>query len=178
MRKIVRSMCAATLVTGPRQVGKTTLLKHAAAADRRYVTLDDALLRELAVRDPALFLERFPPPLLIDEIQYAPQLMPQIKMRVDNQGIQGAYWLTGSQMFHLMKDVSESLAGRVGIVNLLGLSQAEIAGRPSSPFLPSSELLARHREAASPEDLASVFTMIHRGSMPALYSGAVLPDTE
>lgn len=87
----------ALLVTGPRQVGKTTLLKHLAGDARTYVTLDDPLLAMLARDDPALFLERFPPPVLIDEIQYAPQLLPHIKMAADRLGQPGLFWLTGSQ---------------------------------------------------------------------------------
>ena len=123
------------LVTGPRQVGKTTLLQHIAEPERQYVTLDDPMLRQLAKNEPELFLERFEAPVIIDEIQYAPELLPYIKIRVDTQKKNGAYWLTGSQMFHLMQNVSESLAGRVGIINLLGFSQAELGGRHSAPFL-------------------------------------------
>jgi uncharacterized protein len=127
------------LVTGPRQAGKTTLLRHLCEAGRRYVTLDDLVLRALAQDDPALFLERFPPPLLIDEIQYAPNLLPGIKMRVDTGRKAGAFWLTGSQQFQLMKGVSESLAGRVAILNLLGFSVRERAKRDdlALPFLPT-----------------------------------------
>ena len=102
------------LVTGPRQVGKTTLLKHIAETGRNYVTLDDPLQRRLAIEDPELFLERFESPVIIDEIQYAPSLLPHIKMRVDRDGMKGAYWLTGSQMFHLMRDASESLQAVLG----------------------------------------------------------------
>ena len=119
----------AILVSGPRQVGKTTLLQHTAEADRRYVTLDDPQARTLAKDDPGLFLQRFAPPVLIDEIQYAPELLPHIKMIVDDRHRPGDFWLTGSQHFHLMQGVSESLAGRVGIVNLLGFSRRELAGR-------------------------------------------------
>ena len=124
------------LLTGTRQVGKTTALKHLAGEDRAYVTLDDPIALELAHRDPALFLERYHPPVLIDEVQYAPRLLSLIKQRVDRETDPGQFWLTGSQTFHLMKDVSESLAGRVAVLRLLGLSQAEIAGRglSSRPF--------------------------------------------
>ena len=128
------------LIPGPRQVGKTTLLRHAAGAERRYVTLDDPQARTLANDDPGLFLQRFAPPVLIDEIQYAPQLLPHIKMAVDTRQQPGDFWLTGSQQFHLMQGVSESLAGRVGIVNLLGFSRRELTGRSSrvEPFLPGA----------------------------------------
>jgi len=156
------------LVTGPRQVGKTTLLRHIAETGRNYVTLDDPLQRRLALEEPELFLERFEAPVIIDEIQYAPNLLPYIKMRVDRDGTKGAYWLSGSQMFHLMRDASESLAGRVGIVHLLGLSQAEICGRESVPFLPTKELLCATRKQADRASLTDVFQAIHRGSLPAL----------
>ena len=121
----------AVLVTGARQVGKTTLLRRLAEAaeePRRYVTLDDPLVLELAKEDPALFMQRFPAPVLIDEIQYAPELLPHIKMAADAQRRPGMFWLTGSQQFHLMKGVSESLAGRIAIVRLSGLSQKEKNG--------------------------------------------------
>ena len=114
------------LVTGPRQIGKTTFLQHLAGSDRTYVTLDDPMLCSLAKEDSALFLQRFPPPVLIDEIQYAPGLLAHIKIAVDKERTAGQFWLTGSQQFHLMKGVSESLAGRVGVVNLLGFSQREL----------------------------------------------------
>lgn len=174
------------LVTGPRQVGKTTLLKHIAEAGREpaqrpvrnYVTLDDPLQRRLAVEEPELFLERFEAPVIIDEIQYAPGLLPYIKMRVDRDGTKGAYWLTGSQMFHLMRDASESLVGRVGIVHLLGLSQAEIAGRPSVPFLPTKEILSVKRKATEKGSLTEAFTAIQRGSLPALFAGEERPEVE
>lgn len=158
------------LVTGPRQVGKTTLLKHIAENDRRYVTLDDPLQRQLAIEEPELFLERFEAPAIIDEIQYAPGLLPYIKMRVDRDGTRGAYWLTGSQMFHLMRDAGESLAGRVGIVHLLGLSQAEIAGRDSVPFLPTKDALSSRRGRSEKATLEELFEAIHRGSLPALHT--------
>ena len=118
---------------GPRQVGKTTLLRHLAGESRTYVTLDDPLVRALARQDPALFLQRFQPPLLLDEVQYAPELLTYIKMQVDRDRRPGSFWLTGSQQFHLMKGVSESLAGRVGILTLLGFSQREIVGAPFAP---------------------------------------------
>lgn len=131
------------LVVGPRQVGKTTFLQNLSEGKRTYVTLDDPTLRALAQEEPKLFLERFPTPILIDEIQYAPALLPFIKMAVDREKKPGAYWLTGSQQFHLMKGVSESLAGRVAIVNLQGLSQFERIGAATAhrPFLPIADQL-------------------------------------
>lgn len=157
------------LVTGPRQIGKTTFLRHLAGADRTYVTLDDPVLRDLACSDPALFLQRFSGPVLIDEIQYAPQLLPLIKLRVDQDRRPGQVWLTGSQQFHMMKGVSESLAGRVGIVNLLGFSQAELLGTPFlGPFLPTEAgLQARDSRPVLP--VGALFERIWLGAFPALH---------
>jgi predicted AAA+ superfamily ATPase len=115
----------ALIVTGSRQVGKTTMLKNIADEGRRYVTLDDPVARELAVTEPDLFLERYSPPVLIDEIQYAPQLLPFVKMRIDALKRPGDFWMTGSQMFHMMKNTTESLAGRVAVIQMFGLSQSE-----------------------------------------------------
>ncbi|MDP2361057.1 MAG: ATP-binding protein [bacterium] len=162
------------LVTGARQVGKTTLLRHAASADRRYVSLDDPLLLEQARREPELFLERYPGDLLLDEIQYAPGLLPLIKQRVDADARPGRYWLTGSQPFHLMRGVSESLAGRVAVLQLHGLSAAELDGRPCGPFLPPSALdLGDWRKAPPPLALPELYRRIFLGSFPALALGQV-----
>ena len=102
--------------------------------ERKYVTLDDPDVRYLAKHDPALFLQRYSPPVLIDEIHYATELLPYIKMSVDRSKKKGDFWITGSQVFRLMKNVSESLAGRVGIVNLLGLSDARSTRNRASLF--------------------------------------------
>lgn len=158
---------AVLLITGPRQIGKTTCLQQSADPGRSYVTLDDPQARMLATDDPKLFLQRFSPPVLIDEIQYAPQLLPLIKMAVDSGANKGDYWLTGSQQFHLMAGVSESLAGRVGILQMLGFSYAEIIDQSdtSSPFLPSDALL--HRQT-NPLTLPQIYTHIWQGSFPAI----------
>lgn len=163
------------LVTGPRQVGKTTLLRHLAGEERRYVTLDDPALRTLAREDPALFLQRFPSPVLIDEVQYAPELLPHVKMRVDEAGEPGAFWLTGSQHFQAMRGISESLAGRVAIVDLLGFSGREADARSSRipPFLPTPERLEERAASSAPTDLHAVFERIWRGAFPALVAGPV-----
>lgn len=143
----ISNMFPVLLVTGSRQVGKTTLLQRLAemqrevGIERKYVTLDNPDVRYLAKHDPALFLQRYTPPVLIDEIQYATELLPYIKMSVDKSGQKGAFWITGSQVFRLMKNVSESLAGRVGIINLLGLSDAEIYREPSGPFVSDTSYL-------------------------------------
>jgi predicted AAA+ superfamily ATPase len=157
------------LVTGPRQIGKTTFLRHLAEKGRTYVTLDDPLIRTLAKTDPALFLQRFPVPLLIDEIQYAPELLSHIKMAVDNDHTAGQFWLTGSQQFHLMKGISETLAGRVAVVRLLGFSRRELSNNASAgPFLPTPALL-RSRDTSKALTLANLYRTIWLGSFPALY---------
>lgn len=163
------------LVTGPRQVGKTTMLRHLAKKDRAYVTLDDPGIRDLAKRDPALFFQRFPPPILIDEIQYAPELLPYIKMLADASNEHGAFWITGSQVFHLMKNVSESLAGRVGIVSILGLSANEINNTISEPFSTDPKYLMRRVKQTKVLTVMEIYERIFRGFMPALYAE---PDTD
>jgi len=159
----------ALLLTGPRQVGKTTLLRHVAGKERQYVSLDDPTLRELAVADPKLFLDRFPAPLLIDEIQYAPGLLPYLKLRIDAQREPGAFWLTGSQQFHMMKGVTETLAGRVAVINLLGFSQRERLGQrwDSEPFLPEAKVLKR-RGMVSIKGEKALYREIWTGGFPAL----------
>ncbi len=159
------------MVTGARQVGKTTFLRNLAGPERTYVTLDDPLVLDLARHDPALFMQRFSPPLLIDEIQYAPALLPYIKMAVDSNRQAGLFWLTGSQPFHLMQGVSESLAGRVAVLQLLGLSRREMqgAGAEVAPFLPLPEQVAlRAASITTPLDLQAVYRLIWRGSFPAV----------
>ena len=115
----------ALVITGARQTGKTTLIRRVIGerAGMKYVTLDYPRLRDLARSDPELFLQQYPAPVIIDEIQYAPELLPYLKIRIDENRAPGQYFLTGSQMFQLMKNVSESLSGRVGILSLYGLSQ-------------------------------------------------------
>jgi len=163
------------LLTGPRQVGKTTVLKHLCQSDRRYVTLDDPLLRSLAHDDPALFLQRFPPPVLIDEVQYALSLLPFIKMAVDAAHRPGAFWLTGSQHFHMMAGVTETLAGRVAVMQLLGFSGRERHQRRLDvpPFLPRADRIAERMASAGPGDLDAVYADIWLGSFPALIAGPV-----
>lgn len=158
------------MVTGPRQVGKSTLLGHLAEPERKMVTLDDPDIRYLAKSDPALFLQRYAPPVLIDEIQYATELLPYIKMNVDRSKQNGSIWITGLQSFVMMKDVSETLAGRVGIINLLGLSTSEIYGFPSRVFSTNPDQLVERISEAKKLDLQELFSRIFRGSMPKLYA--------
>lgn len=160
------------LITGPRQVGKTTVFKNADTQGRTYVSLDSLANRELAQNDPALFLQRYTPPVLIDEVQYAPQLFPYIKDIVDSQGQSGMYWLTGSQQFELMQNVSESLAGRVGILKLQGLSQQEKKGNPLvRPFIPAKDWIETVVKTAPKTHISTIFYNIWVGTYPRLNTG-------
>lgn len=158
----------AVLVTGARQVGKSTVFKHC-DNKRTYVTLDNPTIRELAVNEPQLFLQRYQAPVIIDEIQYAPELLPYIKIEIDTKKEKGAYWLTGSQQFHMMKNVSESLAGRVGILNLMGFSLAESESRrKQQPFIPTADYITSVRNYAKKYSLKEIYEIIWRGSFPAV----------
>lgn len=159
------------LVTGARQVGKSTLLTKA-LPNATYVTLDDPELRALAETEPKLFLARYKPPVIIDEVQYAPNLFPLLKMHVDASEAPGSYWLSGSQQFHLMKHVSESLAGRIAILQVFGLTTRELLKDPGAPPLP-----ARLEDLARPRlELDQVFDRIWRGSYPALHGKGIAPE--
>ncbi len=158
------------LVTGPRQVGKTTLLESIAKKKRKYVSLDDPLARQLAKTEPSLFLQRYEPPVLIDEIQYAPELLPYIKMHVDRSKRNGEFWLTGSQMFQMMNGVSESLAGRVGILPMQGLSTSELNELPNEPFSTDPDRLLNRLPIARKMSLNEVYSRILKGSMPAIHA--------
>ena len=160
------------LVTGPRQVGKTTMLqKMMEGSNRNYVTLDDLNDRNLAKNDPELFLQLHKPPVLIDEVQYAPELFTYIKISVDKNHRPGDFWLTGSQVFKLMRGVQESLAGRVAVLSLTSLTQAEIYGGELTPFEINTESLSTRRNERKEADTLEVFNRIYRGSMPAIISG-------
>ncbi len=163
---------ACILITGPRQVGKTTVLRQLADADRAYVTLDDLEERGLAKRDPAMFLQLHPTPIMIDEVQYAPELFSYIKMEIDKGAAPGTYWLTGSQAFKLMELAQESLAGRVAILHMHGLSQHEIYGSGNcEPFTLDLAALAQRQKTNAPADITGIYERIWQGSMPGLVSG-------
>ena len=157
------------LLTGPRQVGKTTLLTMMAKKGRKIVSLDMPSNRALAKNDPELFLQRYSPPVLIDEVQYAPELFDHIKIHADRYKICGDFWLTGSQTFHMMKNVTESLAGRVGVVRMLGLSNSELIGKHFLPFEIRPEELIKRLKDVQPMNITEVFDRIFKGSMPRLY---------
>jgi predicted AAA+ superfamily ATPase len=163
---------AAVMVTGPRQVGKTTTLRRLAESGRTQVTLDDSDARRLAKTDPETFLSIYKPPVLIDEVQYAPELFSRIKINIDNGAVPGSYWMTGSQPFRLMELAQESLAGRVALLHMLSLSQREIYGSSGadSPFSLDIAKL-RERSPSSGIDAAQQYERIWQGSLPGHVSG-------
>ena len=152
------------LLTGPRQVGKTTLLKNLMPSNMNYVSLDNKRLRDLAKSNPDTFLEEHPWPLFIDEAQYAPELFPYIKMRVDEFKERGMYWLTGSQQFNLMKDVQESLAGRVGIISLNSFTFKEVNNNCNAVVFNPDKFQKEDNLT-----IEEVFNSIFKGGMPELY---------
>ena len=155
------------MLCGARQVGKTTLLKKISEDqnDIQYVTLDHPRVRQLAINDPELFLQQYSAPIIIDEIQYAPELLPFIKIKADENNRNGSYYLTVSQMFHMMNKVSESLAGRVGILSMYSLSRAEIDGVKNNPFNPS-----KIQNIVSNDSIINIFDRILKGGMPRIIS--------
>lgn len=161
-------MFGAVLVAGPRQVGKTTMLQRITAG-MSYATLDDPIIRVAAQEQSGTFFKDNPPPVFIDEIQKAPELFPQIKMYIDREHKKGQFFMCGSQQFHMMKGVGESLSGRLGLVTLLGFSLRERYGiTDDTPFIPTEEYFAQRRKQLVNIPYASVWEMIHRGSMPEL----------
>ena len=165
---------SALLITGPRQAGKTTMLKELAAREgigRGYVSLDDLNARDMAQNDPKLFLQLHKPPVIIDEVQYAPELFTYIKIHVDEHHMPGAFWLTGSQIYRLMRGVQESLAGRVALLHLSPLSQREITGMPARPFMVDFDVLLAESKTILPVSVPDMYERIWKGCMPGLLSG-------
>lgn len=165
---------SALLITGPRQAGKTTMLKMLAEREgigRGYVSLDDLNMRDMAKNDPQLFLQLHRPPVIIEEVQYAPELFTYIKIHVDKHHTPGAFWLTGSQIYRLMRGVQESLAGRVALLHLSPLSQREITGALPRVFSIDFEALLSESKAVAPVSIPDMFERIWNGCMPGLISG-------
>lgn len=159
------------LITGPRQVGKSTMLEHIDRARNR-VTLDDLQERNLAKTDPEMFLQLHKPPVLIDEVQYAPELFSYIKIAIDNGIDPGSYWLTGSQSYKLMNLAKESLAGRIAILNLMSMSQHELHAKNAlSPFEVDLAKLQTRIEDYESTDVEGIFKRIWEGGLPAIASG-------
>ena len=155
------------LLTGPRQVGKSTLFKELFREEYKYFSLDDPILKEQIINDPRLFLKNNPEKLIIDEIQYAPSIFPYLKMKVDENREDGMYLMTGSQAFVLMKNVSETLAGRVGILELQGISLREqFDVEFNKPFIPNEEYISEREKNIT--EYTNLWQRIHRGYMPEL----------
>ena len=155
------------LLTGPRQVGKSTLFKELFQSEYKYFSLDDPILKEQLINDPRLFLKNNPEKLIIDEIQYAPSIFPYLKMKVDENREDGMYLMTGSQAFVLMKNVSETLAGRVGILELQGISLREQFNIEfNKPFIPNEEYISEREKNMT--EYTDLWQRIHRGYMPEL----------
>lgn len=166
LKKLISSF-KVVLITGPRQVGKSTMLKELYGDEYDYVTLDDINELEVAKADPKLFFLNHPGKLIIDEVQYSPELFPEIKRIVDSNDGYGRFILTGSQTYSLMQNVSESLAGRIGIMELKPLSTREILGQDKhTPFKPDLSLVGQTTKGTTYQD---IWDIIHRGSLPELY---------
>ena len=169
------SFFKAVLITGARQVGKTTILKHLAEGQKRtYVSMDNMMARTLAKSDPVLFFQTYKPPIIIDEIQKAPELFEQIKIMCDESEERGLFWLTGSQQYNMMKNVRETLAGRIGILELYSLSKNEVDGIRFPNEMDFSLACLQQRQACTGKnDVVDVFDHIWRGGMPdAIYADA------
>lgn len=165
----------ALLVTGARQTGKTTVLKNSGLTEN-YLSFDDPTLRLAAKSDPRFFLGMHPSPVILDEIQYAQSLFPYLKMEIDSDRRNGAYFMTGNRQFRLMESVSESLAGRIGILSLLGISVREETGDPfAEPFLPRKDYYIRRKPPVS-FSATEVWHKIHRGFFPELVMGGIVPQ--
>ncbi len=170
--KTLSTEYACILVTGPRQVGKTTMLKQIMEENREYVSLDDLEERHLASTDPAMFFQIHKTPIFIDEVQYAPELFSYIKIQIDEGASAGSFWLSGSQTFQMMTLASESLAGRVALVKMSSLSQHELYGRQGiNPFVIDRDVLFERTKYLQPTDSSGIFERIWRGSLPAFASG-------
>lgn len=166
--KQLSKMFGAVLVAGPRQVGKTTMLDKL-TGDIGKVTLDDPILRASAEEESTTFFKDNPPPVFVDEIQKAPALFEQIKMYLDRDHKKGQFYMCGSQQFKMMKGVSESLAGRIGLVTLLGLSLRETYEVSTDiPFVPTSEYFTERKTHLANISYDDIWKIIHRGSMPEL----------
>lgn len=167
--KKLSEMFGAVLVAGPRQVGKTTMLKNVTSGIP-YVTLDDIVVRMSAQEQSGTFFKDNPPPVFIDEIQKAPALFEQIKLLIDRDKSKGAFFMCGSQQFKMMKGVSESLSGRLGLMTLLGYSLREMQNIDfDTPFLPTDDYFSARKRFCAEIEYDDVWNIIHRGSMPELF---------
>jgi len=161
-------MKGAVVVTGARQVGKTTLVEML-KPDIPKITFDDLPVRQRAIAEPSVFFDFNPPPVFIDEVQYAPVIFHYIKILLDKSHNKGDFFLTGSQSYELMENVTESLAGRAGILELHGLSLREINSDSwNKPFIPSIEYLKKRKAGRIVISAPKIWETIHRGCLPEL----------
>lgn len=168
------------MVCGQRQVGKSTMMYHIKEDKRKYVTLDDINARRLASNDPELFFETYGYPLIIDEFQRLPDLLLEIKKIVDQKALtgeenNGLFWLTGSQKFKMMKNVSETLAGRVVALDISSLTASELEGRSAGRFSPELSDIKKHLEDVKGKTIHEIFESIFRGGMPIPLKMAMRP---
>lgn len=166
------SVFKAVMVVGARQVGKSTMLKHLAKdQNRTYVTLDDTKVRLLAQSDPELFFQMYKPPILIDEVQKAPELFERIKLMCDESNEKGLFWLSGSQSKKLLKQAGDSLAGRICVLKMYSLSTKEIQGiQPESTIDFALSSLLERSQRFPETSIVDVFARIWRGGMPDVLS--------
>lgn len=159
------------LVTGARQTGKSTVLQKL-FPEKKYVPVDDPFIEEQAVEQPEMFMMLNPPPVIYDEVQRAPNLFRYIKIKCDESDERGLFCLSGSQPLELMEGVSESLSGRIGIIELSGLSMREIKGDSfNCSFIPTMEYVQERSKSVKPFD--NIWEVIHRGGYPELQNPEV-----
>ena len=159
------------LLEDQRQSGKTTLLKQLASPDRKYADLAEPALRSVANDEPILFLQRYAPPVLIDNIQYAPELVPVIKDYVLKHGKPGDFWLIApKEDAETVTAIMQELGDKFACLELCGLSSAELDGRESAPFIPDMQLLAGRMQNPVPHSVVEIYERIWRGSKPAMYN--------
>lgn len=159
------------LLEDQRQSGKTTLLKSLASPDRKYVDLAEPALRSMANEEPVLFLQRYAPPVLIDNIQYAPKLVPVIKDYALKHGKPGDFWLIApKEDAETITAIMQELGDKFACLELCGLSSAELDGRESTPFIPDMQLLAGRMQISVPHSVVEIYERIWRGDKPAMYN--------
>lgn len=159
------------MVAGVLQGGKTTLLKNLAAPNRKYADLAEPALRSVANDEPILFLQRYAPPVLIDNIQYAPELVPVIKDYAQRHGKPGDFWLIApKEDSEAITAIMQELGDKFACLELCGLSSAELDGRESTPFIPDMQLLASRMQNHVLHSVVEIYERIWRGSKPAMYN--------
>lgn len=159
------------IIAGSFQSGKTTLLKNLASPDRKYADLAEPALRSVANEEPMLFLQRYVPPVLIDNIQYAPELVPVIKDYALKHGKPGDFWLIApKEDAETITTIMQELGDKFSCLELCGLSSAELDGRESTPFIPDMQLLAERMQSPVSHSVVEIYERIWRGSKPAMYN--------